>query len=141
MQVLSVSLPSHNPRLRTSCIWHKVVDFMSTCPHSNLGMEKDGKWYNLKVYHITFTHILIPGKKKSHFVSFSFKGDSKWSLIFVAIRPATQFMKERRRHMLKNCNSSHTECMFQLEFQSSELTITINYGGYRMWWVFLGFPL
>lgn len=44
-------------------------------------MEKDRKWYNLEVYHITFTHILIPGKKKSHFVSFSFKGDSKWSLI------------------------------------------------------------
>ena len=33
--------------------------------------------------------------------------------------------------MLKNCNSSHTECMFWLELQSSELTITINYGGHN----------
>lgn len=64
MQVLSVSLASHNPRLWT-CIWHKIVDFMSTCPHSNLGMEKDRKWYNLEVYHITFTRILIARRKKN----------------------------------------------------------------------------
>lgn len=83
MRVLSVSLPSHNPRLQTSCIWHKIVDFISTCPHSNLGMEKDRKWYNLEVYHIAFTHILIARKKKkNHTLSlFSFQGDSKWSLI------------------------------------------------------------
>lgn len=65
MQVLSVSLSSHNSRLQTSCIWHKIVDFISTCPHSNLGMEKGRKWYNLEVYHITFTHILIARKKKN----------------------------------------------------------------------------
>lgn len=83
MRVLSVSLPSHNPRLQTSCIWHKIVDFISTCPHSNLGMEKDRKWCNLEVYHITFTHVLIARKKKkNHTLSlFSFQGDSKWSLI------------------------------------------------------------
>ena len=145
MRVLSVSLPSHNPRLQTSCIWHKIVDFISTCPHSNLGMEKDRKWYNLEVYHIAFTHILIARKKKKITLCpyLVFKGIQNGVLFYVAIRLATQIMKERRRYMLKNCNSSHTEYMFRLELQSSELTITINYGGYncRMWWVFLGFPL